>query len=267
MRRLFISFSVIAFACIFTMQAENLKEDESVKVLDTVKIQKEFQEALMEFGAIAATNSTTDMKSVFSEKLTYFQKETFIYARKLVNRLNGKIALPLEINALIGDTITKEQYRAVPLWAYSHFENSPDYEAHLVIPMNVKTLQGSFISCLNIRYSKNLDFYRTVETIFNFQDSNKENFSGIIVKSNVFGFWWRSFIYENDILKEQIEGVIGSLGYGDYRHSPSGGIPKRRVEIEDLGSSGYRYVSKIKDKYGNPAHWLYGQAFFDRFNR
>lgn len=207
MRRLFISISVIVFACIFTMQAKNLKEDESVEVLDTVKIQKEFQEALMEFGAIAAANSTTDMKSVFSEKLTYFQKETFIYARKLVNRLNGKIALPLEINALIGDTITKEQYRAVPLWAYSHFENREGFSSSLIIPMIAKTPIGNIESSLNVSCYKNSKYFRFIETVLtsSFESKNTDYY----ITSNLDGIMLQNIIYHNNSIVEVQNGIVG----------------------------------------------------------
>lgn len=214
--------------------------------------------------------SANGIKTETFKKLNREQKETLEYAQKLLTRLDGKVALPLEINALIGDTITKDQYQATPLWNEAYFEDTEDCLSHLVIPMKAVSPRGSVISCLNVKYSNGYNFYRTVETILSTPSQVKvtENaFSGIVVKSNMNGIFMRSFIYDNGELKEQIEGLIGNKGYVDYDRRFRYQNINIQQTIEQMGVGRFRHVSNLKDKYNNPAHWIYGEEFFNRVKR
>ena len=53
-----------------------------------------------------------DVISVNAEHLNSGQKKSLQYAKKILKTQGNKIMLPLEINALIGDTITLEPYVA-----------------------------------------------------------------------------------------------------------------------------------------------------------
>ena len=214
--------------------------------------------------------SAQEQISANSEKLNREQRETLKYAKKLLNRLDGKVALPLEINALIGDSVTKAQYHAIPLWDDAYFEDTKDYLSHIVIPLKTDTPQGTVLSCLNIRYGKRYNFLRTVETRLSIPDqeqTTENTFSGIVIKSNVEGLFMRSFVYNKGELIEQIEGMIGNKGYVDYRRKYAGPNIKPKRTIGQMGVERFRYVANLKDKYNNPAHWMYGEAFFDRVKR
>ena len=214
--------------------------------------------------------SAQEQISANSEKLNREQRETLKYAKKLLNRLDGKVALPLEINALIGDSVTKAQYHAIPLWDDAYFEDTKDYLSHIAIPLKTDTPQGTVLSCLNIRYGKRYNFLRTVETRLSIPDqeqTTENTFSGIVIKSNVEGLFMRSFVYNKGELIEQIEGMIGNKGYVDYRRKYAGPNIKPKRTIGQMGVERFRYVANLKDKYNNPAHWMYGEAFFDRVKR
>ena len=234
--------------------------------MKTIKLLSFLASIICAFNVLAASNTI----SANSEKLNREQRETLKYAKKLLNRLDGKVALPLEINALIGDSVTKAQYQAIPLWDDAYFEDTKDYLSHIVIPLKTDTPQGTVLSCLNIRYGKRYNFLRTVETRLSIPDqeqTTENTFSGIVIKSNVEGLFMRSFVYNMGELIEQIEGMIGNKGYVDYRRRYAGPNIKPKRTIGQMGVERFRYVANLKDKYNNPAHWMYGEAFFDRVKR
>ena len=194
-----------------------------------------------------------------SKKLNREQKETLKYAQKLLTRMDDNVALPLEINAFIEDSITNEQYQAIAIWAEAYFEDTEDYLSHIVIPLKAVTPQGVIISCLNVRYSKGYNFYRTVETILSppSQIQKDDGFSGIVIKSNLMGIFMRAFVYDNGVLKEQIEGLIGNKGYGDYNRRPGFRYRKSQPTLKEMGVKRFSEITKNVDHFWRmePATW------------
>ena len=154
-----------------------------------------------------------------SENLNKNQKKTLAYANRLLNRLDGKIALPLEINMLLGDSITKEQYYATPAWETAYFKNVDGFDATIVLPINVKTPNGEVNSFLNIYKVNKTEYYRFVETIIKPTMPNKTIECYMI--SNVKGILLQNLISENGVIAEVQNGIVGYSGVIDGKSNKS----------------------------------------------
>ena len=63
---------------------------------------------------VAGATDNIPINSV--EKLTESQQKTLKYTQKLLNELDNKISLPIEIYAILGDTNKRVAPKATPLW-------------------------------------------------------------------------------------------------------------------------------------------------------
>ena len=70
-----------------------------------------------------------DVISINAEHLNNEQKSTLQYAKKTLKAQDNKVMLPLEINALLGDTIAPKPYRATPVWNDAYFVSDTTFEA------------------------------------------------------------------------------------------------------------------------------------------
>ncbi len=154
-----------------------------------------------------------------SKNLNKNQKKTLAYANRLLNRLDGKIALPLEVNMLLGDTITKEQYYATPTWDKAYFMEVDGFTSTIILPMNVKTPKGEINSLLNIYNNEETQYYRFVETIIKPTMPNKTIECYMI--SNVQGILLQNLISENGIIAEVQNSMVGYSGVIDGKSNKS----------------------------------------------
>lgn len=163
------------------------------------------------------------------EKLTEPQQKTLTYTQKLLNKLNYKISLPIEIYAILGDTNKRVAPVATPLWEKAYFKKDANWETYLVVPLKAVTPLGIMHSQLFVRSNAQDKYYRFVVTSLPtpqhlskdpyVRRDNNEKFSGISINSNIFGVFLRAFYYQEGEILDQIEGVIGNFGVIDGGHS------------------------------------------------
>ena len=138
------------------------------------------------------------------------QKNTLQYAKKVLKSQDNKVMLPLEINALLGDTINPMPYEATPIWEEACFVNDSAYESSLMIPLKTKTLNGEVISVLNVIGVDKYTFCRFVTTQISYSPD-----ICIDVDSNLEGIMLVTTLYEHNELKGQALGVSTSYGVVD----------------------------------------------------
>lgn len=154
-----------------------------------------------------------------SKTLSGSQKRTLAYAKRLLNNLDDKIALPLEVNMLLGDTITKEQYYATPTWDKAYFMEVDGFTSAIILPINVKTPKGEINSILNIYNNKETQYYRFVETMI--KCSILEDNIECYIISNINGILLQNIISKNGSIAEVQNGVVGYANVLDGKSKKS----------------------------------------------
>ena len=149
-----------------------------------------------------------------SENLSSEQENTLRYAKKILKAQDNKVMLPLEINALLGDTIAPEPYRATPVWNDAYFVSDTTFEASLIIPLKVATNNGELFSELKILGVDKYTFCRVVTTPISFLENDSLSYR-ININSNLVGILLVASVYENDVFKGQVMGVSDSYGVVD----------------------------------------------------
>lgn len=152
-------------------------------------------------------------KTSINDKITGEQKGTLEYAKYLLKKNNNKILLPLEVNALLGDTITNEPYKAVPSWDEAYFEKNNDFKASLILPLTAKTIKGNIKATLNIMRDENIQYFRVVNMILNYPE--EKDTTSIYISSNIGGIFLHASIFENGKKTGQMEGLVGMNGVCD----------------------------------------------------
>lgn len=149
-----------------------------------------------------------------SESLRSEQKNTLQYAKKILKAQYNKVMLPLEINTLLGDTITREPYVASPMWNDACFVSDTVFEASLIVPLKANTKNGELISELKIFRADKYTFCRVVSTQISYMPNDTTTLS-IDINSNLDGIMLMTSVYENDVLQGQVTGVSSSYGVVD----------------------------------------------------
>lgn len=152
--------------------------------------------------------------SVNAEHLNSGQKKSLQYAKKILKTQGNKIMLPLEINALIGDTITLEPYVATPVWDDAYFVSDTTFEASLIIPLKTEIKNGNLLSTLKILSADKYTFLRMITTPISYVESDTLSYE-IEIDSNLNGIMLMTSLYENNELKWQAKGVSDSYGVVD----------------------------------------------------
>ena len=155
----------------------------------------------------------TGEKTSTHDKLTGPQKGTLAYAKYILKKYDNKIVLPLEINTFMGDTVTKEQYKAIPLWEDAYFEDTKDFKAILIIPLTAKTTKGDVNAVLNIMRDDNAQYLRIVNMALNYQE--EKDTTNIYISSNLDGVFLHASVYVNGKETGQLEGLVGMNGVCD----------------------------------------------------
>lgn len=165
------------------------------------------------------TSMANNIVSINSNDLTGSQKRALIYTKELLNLKDNVILLPLEINALIGDTITKEQYQATPHFEEAYFEEDKNFSVSLIVPLTVKCNMGVIKSFLYVNSNGHSEFYRILKTVLPIHINNTKNETYFLITSNIDGIMLRTILYDNNKIVEQIDGVVGLSGIIDYKKS------------------------------------------------
>lgn len=155
-----------------------------------------------------------DVISVNAEHLNSGQKNTLQYAKKILKAQGNKIMLPLEVNALIGDTITPEPYIATPMWDDACFVSDSTFEASLIIPLKADIKNGYLLSSLKILSADKYTFLRMITTPISYIENDTLSYE-IEIDSNLSGIMLMTSFYENNVLKGQAKGVADSFGVVD----------------------------------------------------
>lgn len=176
---------------------------------------------------VAGATDNIPINSV--EKLTESQQKTLKYTQKLLNELDNKISLPIEIYAILGDTNKRVAPKATPLWKKAYFKKDANWKTLLVVPLKAITPIGVMHSQLYIRSNVENKYYRLVITSLptpqqlskdpSVRRDYNEKFSGISINSNIYGVFLRAFYYQEGDILGQIEGVIGNFGVFDSGYS------------------------------------------------
>ena len=152
-------------------------------------------------------------KTSTQDKLTGPQKGTLAYAKYILKKYDNKIVLPLELNALLGDTVTKERYKATPIWEEAYFEDIKEFKATLIIPLTAKTTKGDVNAVLNIMRDDNAQYLRIVNMALNYQE--EKDTTNIYISSNLDGVFLHTSVYVNGKETGQLEGLVGMYGVCD----------------------------------------------------
>lgn len=207
---------------------------------------------LVAFSGSASERVSASDTDMLSDK----QKYNIRYAKKLLSAYSNEIALPLEINAMIGDTVTCEPYMAAPQWDNAYFVDDERYESSLVIPLQAATPYGIVKSALNVLIDGK-QHYRTVKTTLKGEAGDNGTPSTIIsVMSNVDGFFLNAKVSQNGAVVEEIAGLVGDAGVLDDRS-------KKRVI--GLGLPLDHYEKKMERKL-DYIQWLKEKHNVDRTN-
>ncbi|MBE6311280.1 MAG: hypothetical protein E7080_09550 [Bacteroidales bacterium] len=182
-----------------------------------------------------------------SENLSSEQENTLRYAKKILKAQENKITLPLEVNALIGDTVAPEPYIATPLLDEAYFLSDTVFETSLIIPLKATTPKGEILSELKILEADKYTFCRVVTTQICYQLSDTITLN-IDIDSNLNGIMLMTSVYENGVLKGQATGVASSFGVVDcsYESNYSQDLNKFRIFHTSIKAPDWRY-STIDD--------------------
>ena len=134
--------------------------------------------------------------------LSMEQKQTIEFVKKQLNQDKTGLELPLEVNYLLGDTITKTNYKVKPKWEDAYFIKADSVV--MIVPLyndsiNISQSQLKVTALKDCRYSK------VVETIIAFDDSSVEQFCGILIYSSVMGNLEKIYRFEKGECVEIIE--------------------------------------------------------------
>lgn len=138
-------------------------------------------------------------------------KRMITYTKDFVQKCEGKIPLPKEVNVLLKQDLQDTIY-ANPQWDSLYFEQEADRITCLIVPMRVNTTNGEFLT--NLRVSNNyLSYSKMVISDFRLQD--KENTEYISIYSNIWGRLIGAAVYDEHMaIKEYVS--LEMLGAQDF---------------------------------------------------
>jgi hypothetical protein len=119
--------------------------------------------------------------------------------------------LPLEVNMIFGDTISKKHYYVTPCWEESYF--LPSDSVVLIVPLRNDSL--NLLQCQlrveNPNPQKNR-YFNQVETLIGEYDEVKDEFNGYIVYSNNEGNFIEIDIFRNGTCVEIVKNKLMDWG-------------------------------------------------------
>lgn len=175
-----------------------------------------------------SASAADDNKGKQASGLSKSQSAALKYAQEILKKCNNTITLPIEMYAILGDTVKRTAPEAVALWDKAYFKKDPNWYVNLVIPLKAKTATGVFRSELYVRSNAANNYFRIVVTYLPTPEYNKrypnltiskDDFSGVTINSNIDGGFIRAFEYKDGNITEQIEGLIGNYGIADQNNT------------------------------------------------
>lgn len=159
-----------------------------------------------------------------THRLLKVEKNTLDYAQKVLNKQSNKIALPLEINLFLEDSLNTEPHNVTPKWDQSFFVRQPDVVSTLIVPLTPLTSNkvDAIQSVLIITCDKERNFYRIISTQINDIRNDSIN-TEIFVNSNLDGLFLNAELYRNGIKEKEISGISQTFGVYDkiYDNTPN----------------------------------------------
>lgn len=150
------------------------------------------------------------------DKLTGVQKRTLEYTKNLLKDYNNDLFLPLEINFLIGDTISKDRYKVKPQLDELTFHDLEGYTSYVKVCLRAVNNNDTIESVLHVASDKESNYYRVIETILSMQENENVN---IIVNSNLDGVFLQAKIFSNGEIIKTIDGIAKDFGIEDSNNS------------------------------------------------
>ena len=192
-RILFLSFFAILSA--FAASAQSL---------DSCRTQEQFQKELLEF----CEKTQEYMRNKLVEKskkyinettdsLRYNQRQTWFYTKRIIDELGEQVALPVEINTIIGESDTTFHLFAKPDWDNAYFTTIEGNHTHLVVPLKAQHQSREIISELNV-ISGITSHSRYVTSTFTVSDGKDTEF--IALNSNIHGELVSGTIYNKQTI-------------------------------------------------------------------
>ena len=133
-----------------------------------------------------------------THQLSKDQKKLLKYAKNLGKARKNKIKLPIEVNRLLGDTISYECYQSEMIVENGLFLTNPDFVAELIVPMQFVNDKGTLRSDLCLVLDKEGNYYRFVQTYFGLANDSIEK--RLLFESNIIGLLFGSKLLENNTI-------------------------------------------------------------------
>lgn len=139
------------------------------------------------------------------------QKKAIKYTKKNICSDDSSMELPLEVNMIFGDTISKKHYYVTPCWEESYF--LPSDSVVLIVPLRNDSL--NLLQCQlrveNPNPQKNR-YFNQVETLIGEYDEVKDEFNGYIVYSSNEGNFIEIDIFRNGTCVEIVKNKLMDWG-------------------------------------------------------
>lgn len=180
------------------------------------------------------------------DKLTGVQKRTLEYTKNLLKDYNNNLFLPLEINFLIGDTISKDRYKVKPQLDELSFHDLEGYTSYVKVCLRAVNNNDTIESVLHVASDKESHYYRVIETILSMQENENVN---IIVNSNLDGVFLQAKIYSNGEIIKTIDGIAKDFGIEDSNNSRLKG--NRKWYVNNKSKKNKKQIESEKAVYND----------------
>ncbi|MBE6310781.1 MAG: hypothetical protein E7080_07000 [Bacteroidales bacterium] len=175
--------------------------------------------------------------------LSMEQKQTIQFVKKQLNQDKTGLELPLEVNYLLGDTITKTNYKVKPKWEDAYFIKADSVV--MIVPLYNESL--NLLQCqLRVENTAQNVFFQQIETLIGTSNEENDKFTGSMVYSNNLGNLIKIYSFENgectEIVRNNI--VYGTQSYVENKKS------NNKSEYNDLSGKTIRRVNNLEKPRG-----------------
>ena len=203
-----------------------------------MKIQRLIISAIVAIMGVMSTIAQ-DIVSIDSiHLLSMEQKQTIQFVKKQLNKDKNGLELPLEVNYLLGDTITKTNYKVKPKWEDAYFIKADSVV--MIVPLYNESL--NLLQCqLIVENTAQNVFFQQIETLIGTSNEENDKFTGSMVYSNNLGNLIKIYSFENgeciEIVRNNI--VYGTQSYVENKKS------NNKSEYNDLSGKTIRRVNTL----------------------
>ena len=166
------------------------------------------------------------------------QKQTIKFVKKQLNKKKNGIELPLEVNYLLGDTITKTNYKVKPKWEEAYFIKADSVV--MLVPLYNESL--SLLQCqLRVENLTRNVFFLQIKTLIGEPNELTDKFTGSMVYSNLEGNFISIFNFNKG---ECVEIVNNKIVFGT-QYLDGGKKSSNNFEYKDLSKKSRERVDKL----------------------